>query len=401
MSGFGIKANFNDDEKGFMESREIKPKSTEEPPKQQTTEQPETNAPEPPAQTTEAPKEPEVQTPQNPAPAELTPQQILEFVNKDREVPFETYEDIFRPKEVEKEVVKEVDPWEGVLDEYDREYLKFKKDVGGTREQFDFIQQDFSKMDPLDLAVKRIREDTGLNLSVDNAKTFLEDELGIDLTGELDTTAQIKLRSYNKPYIDKMEGLKDKYKTPSKEFLEQKAVQNTEMVTLDNGFRVPKETYNSMAEKQRLYREAIKKSNQIVDKANFQVQFEEKGEKKTMEAAYEYSSEDKHRMLSGATDIEGYVEKLFGTEKGLNHAALQEGIAWLDQSFRSKVISSLIQQARAQVTEEMLARSNNETFRHQPLPPQEERKKGYGKLGDNSQGRSGFGINVSGFPTGS
>lgn len=329
---------------------------------------------------------------------ELTPEQILGYLNKDRETPFETLEDVYKTKEVEKEVINEVNPWEDVMDAEDEAYYKFKRETNGRgRKEFDFIQQDLSKLSPLEMAISRIKQDSGIPLSNSDAKSYLEQELNIDLAGDdISVNDKIKLNTYAKPYRESQEALKEKYTIPLEKKNPTQPGNNVEMVELENGDTMPKAMYDQHIKKHNEYIDNIKKASNSVVASDFSIEIDNNGEKRKLDFSYEYSNDDRHSMVSDASDIDATVSKNYRTKEGFNHAGLQEGMWWMNQGNRQKVISAAMEKARADAIEEVLADSNNENFTRQKIVKTKTADDGYGNLPEGDQAKQNFGVKYGG-----
>ena len=75
---------------------------------------------------------------------ELNEDVVRNYIKEQREKDENSFSDYFKEAEV-KEVVKEVNPYADIQDDYVTNYMKFRKETGLSRKEFDFVQQDFSK----------------------------------------------------------------------------------------------------------------------------------------------------------------------------------------------------------------------------------------------------------------
>lgn len=302
----------------------------------------------------------EVETPvvETPAIEQHTPElvfdesSVLNQINAKYGKQFQSFDEVLAEK------VKEVNPYEAILDDEDRQYLKFKQETGRTRKEFEYLNTDFNTVDPLVFARERVRKESGLELTNEEADTYIENELGIYLS-EIDSVTKIKLNSYGKPVRDEKISLKETYKTP----IAPKQVESSEeVVQLDNGAVMKKVEYEQMVQNHQKHIENVKVAANSVVEATFKTTFDDNGTAKEISLKYDYSPDDAQRMASYASDPSATAEKLFRTEKGFNYATFNESMLWIDPAFREKAVSSLIQKAIAQNTEEILKRDNNVNF---------------------------------------
>lgn len=318
---------------------------------------------------------------------ELTPEQIVAYFKKNgRDVA--NVDDLFQ--------VKEVNKYEGLIDEEDDAYFKYKKETGRTRKDFDYLKEDFTKVSALELARERVRQDTGLKLTNEKADAYLEKKLGIDLSeAELDSNDDIELNAYSKQYRDKLIEEQEKYRTPLEKITQAKKANDVEMVQLEDGTKVLKADYDAFTEKRNTYLNNIEQAVNRVTASDFKVVIDDNGEKKELNFSYEYSKEDKHRMLSETQDVDLTINNRYQSKDGFNHQGLTESMWWGLKENQQKVISAAMQQARAQLLEEMVESDNNVNFGHKPLQTIKKSEAGYGSLsGENA---NGFGVKFGGF----
>jgi hypothetical protein len=318
---------------------------------------------------------------------ELTPEQIVAYFKKNgRDVA--NVDDLFQ--------VKEVNKYEGLIDEEDDAYFKYKKETGRTRKDFDYLKEDFTKVSALELAIERVRIDNGVKLTEAEAIEYLEDKLGIDLSdAELSVKAKIELNGFAKSYRDKLIEEQEKYRTPLEKITQAKRANDVEMVQLEDGTKVLKADFDAFTEKRNTYLNNIEQAVNRVTASDFKVVIDDNGEKKELNFSYEYSKDDKHRMLSEAQDVDLTINKRYQSKDGFNHQGLTKSLWWGVEENQLKVISAAMQQARAQLLEEMVESDNNVNFGHKPLQTSKKVEAGYGSLsGENA---NGFGVKFSGF----
>lgn len=293
---------------------------------------------------------------------EFNNESVLEYINKDREEKILNYEDLFKQAE-SKQVIKEVNPFEDVFDEYDKSYFKFKKDTGLSRKEFDFVQQDFSKKSSLDLAFDKVRKDNqGTALTKQEITRYLEKKLQIDLdVDEIDSADEIELNSFVKPYKEQLIAQQEKYKITENP---KKQTEKVAMVTLENGEQIPKEQFEQLTNQRKQYINHLKEEVSSATSFNVEIAFENNGDKQTKKFNYEYSNDDRQRMISNATDVNNFIAGKFRTEKGFDYKGLAEFIDKAENT--EKYISLAYNQGRAEMLEEKIANDNNEQFSRTP-----------------------------------
>lgn len=263
--------------------------------------------------------------------------------------------------------IKEVNPYDEFMDDEDKKYFEFKKTTGKTKAEYEMLRTDPDSISPLEYAIEKAKNDSGLSLTKEEALEFLEEELGISDFDELTSTDKIKLAKYSKELKDKRVSMFNELKNIS---VEKPQNQNQpEMVTLDNGQTVPKEQYEQFNKNRQQYLNANKESVNSVTSSEFKVMLDDNGSPREVAFTYEFNDQDKHSMLSMTEDTGKLIER-YNTEKGFNHKQFNEDAFWLDPANRNKAISTIIQKALATNTEEVLKGRGNVNFSHQPLPAQ-------------------------------
>lgn len=277
---------------------------------------------------------------------------VLNQINAKYGKQFQSFDEVLAEK------VKEVNPYEAILDDEDRQYLKFKQETGRTRKEFEYLNTDFNTVDPLVFARERVRKESGMDFSDEDADTYLENKLGIDLSN-IDTAARIELSTYGKPVRDEKISLKETYKTP----IAPKQVEpSEEVVQLDNGAVMKKVEYEQMVQNHQKHVAEVKESANRVATSTFKVSFDDNGVQKEFELTYEKSPEDVQSMASDASDPAAAAQRILRSESGFNTEGLNENMFWFNPKTREKAITSLIQKAIAKNTEEILKRDNNVNF---------------------------------------
>lgn len=298
-------------------------------------------------------------------------------------------------KEVEKVVEKVVNPYEDVIDEYEKKYFEFKRETGNGRKEYEFVQKDLSKMSLLDLAQQKISKDTGLSLSASETKEYLYNKLNVDFSeGELSMSDRVELNAFVKPYKDELYELQQKYLQPAPQ---PKQPLGNDDLRLPNGTVISREAYQQQLDQEKArYIEDIKQGASSAASSEFAIEFDDNGEKRQYNFAYNFSEQDKHSMLSDGSDIDAMLQKRFATENGFDHSKLVQGLWWMDPSNQKKVIAAAMKQARAEAIAEVSAIDNNDNFSNAPLEPRKPTKNGYGELPNgNENATRGFGVRRS------
>jgi len=393
---FGIKTTIDEKKTGF-EELEIKTPQEEEkvekPNDKETKEEikPDSTKKEDiPTEKTETPKE-EI------PPTALTDEQVKEyFKSKGREV--SNIEDLFAEKEPTiKEVEKIVNPYEGLLDDEDKEYLKYKKETNGrTRKEWEYLKEDIQSKSALELAREKVRRDTGIKLSNEKADAYLEKKLNIDLSEpELDSNDEIELNAFTKPFKDQLIAEQNKYRTPlEKAKVEKAPIEEVEMVELTNGQKIPKEQYENLVTQRNEYLDNIKEAVNSVAATEVKMTIDDNGEKRELNFNYEYSKEDKHSMLSDTSDVDATIKNRYQTKDGFDYKGLTEALWWGKKENQQKVIVAAMQQARAEAIQEMIENDNNVNFNRNPLQTKKQPNDGYGSLTGKSDPNE-FGVKFS------
>ena len=293
---------------------------------------------------------------------EFNNESVLEYINNGREEKISTYEDLFKQPKTN-EVIKEVNPYEDVFDDYDKSYFKFKKDTGLSRKEFDFVQQDFSKKSSLELAFDKVRKDNGNTpLTKEQITRYLEKKLQIDLdVEEIDSADEIELNSFIKPYKEQLIEQQEKYKITENP---KKQLEKVAMVTLENGDQMPKEQFEQLTNQRKDYINNLKEDVSSATSFDVEIAFDNNGDKQTKKFNYEYSDNDRQRMISNATDVDNFIAGKFRTEKGFDYKGLAEFIDKAENT--EKYISLAYNQGRAEMLEEKIANDNNEQFSRTP-----------------------------------
>lgn len=307
-------------------------------------------------------KEVEVEKPnlENPV-LELNDETVRNYIKSQREKDENSFSDYFKSET--KEVEKVVNPYAELMDDYDKNYFEFKKETGLGRSEFEFTQKDTSEVSPLEYARQRVREESGKSDATNEAvDQYLEKKLEIDLSDELTETDSFELMAFAKPQIEKIKTLQEKYKTT---IAEKPAIaEKVEMVKLESGEEMPKEKYEQLVKQREEYINNLKEGVSSATSFDIDISFGNKGEEQTAKFGYEYSEEDKHSMLSNASDVNSFISNKFRTEKGFDFKGLA---TFIDRAENfNKYIALAYEQARAETLESKIASDNNENFTRTP-----------------------------------
>jgi len=320
---------------------------------------------------------------------DLDESKILQSLNKKYGKEFTSLDEFTAPKEV----VKEINPYEGIGDEA-AQFLKYTKETGRGLQDWQLLNTDLNTVDPLVFARERVRQETG-QLDMDNelADRYIANKLAIDLSDptDIDELAKLDLIAYGKIIKDQRIADKETYKTPIVK-TEQAPSPSDDVVQLDNGTLMNKVAYEQMVQEHQAHIDQVKAAANSVTEASFKIAVDDNGTTKEYALNYEYSTDDVQRMASYASDPSKAAEKLFRSEQGFDYKNFNESVLWLDKNFREKAIVSLVQKAIAQNTEEMVKRDNNVNFstgglqnnglakKVVPLPSTTQTAGGFGKL---------------------
>ncbi|QRE03508.1 hypothetical protein [Flavobacterium psychrophilum] len=277
-----------------------------------------------------------------------------------------SFDEAFAERVVEKEIIKEVNPYEGVeFDEDDLQYIKFKKETNRSRKDFDFLSQDVDSLSPIQLAKQRIEKETGLKFTIDETKEYLEEKFDIDLSDEdLSTKAKIELQGFIKPIKDDLIQQQEKYKQP----IEIVSKTQQDVVTLDNGTTMSKERYNEMVDSRNEFLDNVNVSVDGVSGIGLTFTVDDNGTPREVDYNYDFSQEDRHSMLSIISDVDATIAKRYRTEKGFNTEQFAVDMFFSDPINREKALSSSYHKGRADATEELMKMDNNVNFQTKGLP---------------------------------
>ena len=289
---------------------------------------------------------------------EINDDLVREYLSKDPE----KFKDIFKPE------VKEVNPYEGLLDDDDKEYFAIKKQNPTlTRGQFAKLKINYDEVSSLELSRERVMKESGIkNLSVEKIDEHLEAELGIDDIKNMTSSEEIKLARYAKSLRDEYKAEQAKYKQP----VEKKQPESKpEYVKLDNGSVMLKSDYEKQELNRQKHIEDAKEAVNSVTGSSFKIVVGEGDDKKELNYGYEFSEADKQSLLSDVSDL-GKLMSSYQTKEGYNHKQFNEDLFWLRPENREKAISAIVMKAVAENTEEVLKARGNVNFENRSSLPQ-------------------------------
>lgn len=315
-----------------------------------------------------------IEQPQNPEqPADVVVEQpepteteydetkVLSFLQK-KNPELKSIEEVFTPKEV----IKEVDKYEGVnFDDDDLQYLEAKKQMGLNRKQFEFLKTDFTALSPADLALEMVKRDFA-QYSKEDQLEYLESELGFNpLDDDLNAAQKMKLSKFVDPFLQEKLAEQEKIKNIK---IDKPASSNPldDFVDLGNGSLVKKEAFEKWQKDREIFESAIQSVNSVADE-KLSFEFDEKGVKETFEVDYSFNPEDLSRAKSIVLDYENYQKKRYGlpdggldTQKMIRDAYVLENLP--------AIVKSSAEKAAAKMVEKFTKISNNDDFNVNPIP---------------------------------
>ncbi|AGO48615.1 hypothetical protein Phi18:3_gp103 [Cellulophaga phage phi18:3] len=295
---------------------------------------------------------------------ELDDDAIKAYFKEKKGKDIESIDDLFKTPE------KAVDPLEGLSDEA-IQFINYSKETGRGFSDFAELNKDFTKMTPLEIAQKKAIDFSDGEFTSSEAIEFIEKELNIDLSEDLDKFDLIKLKGYGKDWLNNKIQDQKKYKQP----IERSASQEgPEMVTLENGVNIPKEQYENLTRQREQYLEGLQKSQDNITASTFQVTIDENGEEIKMDISYDFSQKDKHNMLSAASDTDKFIQESFSKDGVVDYAKLQKAMFFAQEENMGKVISSAVNKARAEWIEESVKNKTNANFSTKSKMPSEQQK---------------------------
>ena len=290
-------------------------------------------------------------------PLELDDDAVLEYFKNKKGKELSSVDDLFKEPE------PAVDPYDGLSEEA-AQFIKYNKETGRGFEEFKTLNRDFSQASPIDIAREKAIAMSDGYLDSSNVDEYLQEDLNVDLSdiNDLSPVEKMKLKNYSSDYVNSQTELKEKYKKP----IERPGQE--EMVTLENGQRMEKKTYDKLVDQQQKYQNSIKEASDNIKSSAFDIKVDENGTDKVISVAYDYSKDEVRDMASSALNIDSFYQKAFGGDKGLDYGKLQEGLHWADPAKREKSITAIVHKALAKQAEDFVALEHNAGVKTKSMP---------------------------------
>jgi len=293
---------------------------------------------------------------------ELNDQETVNYINEQRGTSYETLEEILTPKE--KIVDREVNPYEDILDEDDKAYLAYKKETGRSRKDYEKVNSNLDEISKIELARERVRKESGSGFSNEQIDAYLVDTLNIDLE-DMSASDEIKLASFTKSILEEKRAEQEKYKKPVEKTTDVNA--KTEYVELENGAIMRKQDYEKLELEQSNFEQTrlanIETAKEVVNSVtafDFDFQTDENGTVKQEKFTFELPETDKQRLLSNVSDMRSAIDRVFGSDKNVNHIKLQKALYFAENE--GKLLTSFRNKVEAEVTERVLKQRGNVNF---------------------------------------
>ena len=288
---------------------------------------------------------------------EIDDEAVLKYFKEKRGKEFTSLDDFFKDPE------PTADPFEGLSEEASQ-FIKYNKETKRGFEEFKTLNRDYSKTNPAELAREKAIAMSDGYLNNSNVDEYLDEELKLDVSDfdSLSPIEKMKLKNYGSDYLKSQIELKEKYKKPAEKKGE------VEMVSLENGEKMPKEKYDKLLNQQQVYQKSIQESSDNIKVSAYDIKIDDNGTEKVMNVGYEYTKEEVRDMASSALDIDGFYQKSFGSDKGLDYGKLQEGLHWANPAKREKSITAIVHKALAQQAEDFAAIEHNAGPKTKSMP---------------------------------
>lgn len=279
--------------------------------------------------------------------------------------------------EVEKEIVKEVNPWEDVMDERTKGYLTYRKETGRDWEAYQALQRDIDAIDPIVIAREQAKKELGVpSLSDDMADKYIAEKFNFDLE-ELTDFDKIKLLGYGKDIREAMKAEQEKYRLPAEPSkTEQQPAYNPEnYIELPNGAVMTKEQHAAHESKLNEHIGHLDSAVRSWKEQTFTIEVEDNnGEKREIPFTYDFSAEEIDGMSDFAKDLmTGKIVEKYRTESGFNYEAFAKDL--FVNPVIGKMTKRLLQNAHATAVEEVMKQNGNHSFTPQ-LPQNGQQREG-------------------------
>tara|TARA_B100001167_G_C16774797_1_gene310686 strand:+ start:6304 stop:7566 length:1263 start_codon:yes stop_codon:yes gene_type:complete len=318
---------------------------------------------------------------------------VLEYLRKQTGKDIKSFDDLLKEQEVRIEE-KEVNPYDGILDDNDKAYLEFKKQTGRGYNEFLELNKNWDDVNDVDLARDRVRQETGLELNNAEADDYLASELGLVDLEDLEGSDKIKFKAYANKQRNAKKAEQKEYAVPkAKPSTEDKPKEpQREVVTLDNGQKMYKEDYEKAVVEREAYLNDLKASVDSVTEAKFKFTIDDNGDKKDLDFSYQFNDDDKHSMLSIAKDVNNYISNRFRTKEGkLDYERFAKALYFSEEANLQKVFNAMANNVHSETIEDYISTANNYNFNKKPLQKTTASKEGYGDLLGGSK-RNGYGV---------
>jgi hypothetical protein len=298
----------------------------------------------------------EVEKPKEVSAPEVSDELFLNYLKEKHGKEITSIEELFKQPEP-----TNINPYENLNDKA-KEFLKYTSETDRSYEDFLSLNKDYTNASPLELAREKAIAISNGKLSEIDVDEYLERKLGIDISEDMDKFDLIDIESYTSDY--KAQKLKEQeaYIKP----LEKPKAQET--VTLENGSQMLKADYDKAVHQRQNYLDNIKTTSDNIKASVFEVKIDDNGTDTVMKLNYDYSKEDVLNMASYASDIDNSFQSLFGTDKGLDYAKLQEGMFWASESNRGKAINAIVHKALAEQKDRDMKDEHNTNFNTKRIP---------------------------------
>lgn len=291
------------------------------------------------------------------------------FASKGRTV--EKLDDLFIEK------IKEVNPYADVNDEL-KQILAFSKETGRGVSDYFKLQENIDEKPLVEVAIAKAKAEAGGDFSKEDLTAYLEDHLGVDLSGDLTPAETVKLTKYVKDFKENFKAEQEKFKTPLPKATETTPASQLEMVTLENGNKVEKiifDHYQNLEKEHTINHQAflndIKVAVDSVAGTSLQIEFDNNGTKEVLTYGYDFDDNDKQSMLALSQDVDQTVAKIFRTDKGFDHQSFAKALWRLDPKNWEKEVAAIVNKARAEAITELTKEDNNVNLNTTGMPARE------------------------------
>jgi len=283
--------------------------------------------------------------------------------------------------------------------QYDEEtsnFLKYQKETGRGLSDWNKLNQDLKKLNPIELARGRvIEENKGVELDPEEVDFLIEDELGFDPNDkDLDAGEKVKFKKFYGSHLRKMQEEQQEYNKPAEGYEPSKQEEDTktnsqpknggDKVKLSNGAEVSAEEHQQARQN---YLDRRNESVKDLGEEKYEFEFEGKDGKKEYAYSYEFNDEDRHGMLSITEDVGSILHDYEDKDSGeFNHKDFNKDMWWTKKDNRDKAISAMLSKARSEVIDEQISQRRNLNFDSPSQQATPKKDDGYAKVGGGKQG---------------